>query len=504
MILTYHKVFPENLTHWWVSVDDFYRQMCEISYKKVVYLDEYDPHNPKHLVITFDGVYSNVAKYAAPILKKFNYPFELFIIGERLGKGNSFDISEPFARFANAEELKRMLKMGGRLQYHSWSHPDFEKIKTKKAIEKELTIPKELRKLDRGGFNWFAFPYGKFSKESIKLVKKYYKGAVTSIQGNDTDMYKLNRIEVASSTSFKKASIAVIIASYNYGNFLVEAIESVLRQTRLPDEILITDDCSSDNTQEIALDYVKRYPGLIRYNRNKKNLGIVKHFAKAVNKTHSDYIAFLGADNRFRSDYIEKTSMILDKNENVGIAYTDFALFGKRAPVIYGDFPKAWQGRILEGVYYIINFPNFSEKSKNLLKIRNFIHGSSMYKRKAYKDAGGYLNQSKYPEDHSLFLRIVKSGWGAVRVPEPVLEYRQHAKEQANIKYANAAMLNFYRSEYKRLGLEISHLRQELEKIKSSKTWKLLYLYKDPKNATLHYIKKICQKFQILFSKIVG
>ena len=91
MILMYHKIYPDSPTMWWVDVDNFYRQMCELKCRKVVSLDDYDPADPDHVVITFDGVYKNVLTFAAPILKDFGYPFELFVTSDYIGKDNSFD-----------------------------------------------------------------------------------------------------------------------------------------------------------------------------------------------------------------------------------------------------------------------------------------------------------------------------------------------------------------------------------------------------------------------------
>ena len=71
MILMYHKVFLESPTVWWVDADNFIGR-CELKYKTIVYLDDYDPDNPNHVVITFDGCYKNVLEYAVPILKKFS------------------------------------------------------------------------------------------------------------------------------------------------------------------------------------------------------------------------------------------------------------------------------------------------------------------------------------------------------------------------------------------------------------------------------------------------
>ena len=243
----------------------------------------------------------------------------------------------------------------------------------------------------------------------------------------------------------------------------------MLRQTRPADEILIADDCSTDNTREIAQDYVQRYPELIRYISNEHNMGIVGNFNKAVSLATSDYICFLGADNRFRSDYLKKTAEILDHEGTTGIAYTDFALFGQRAKLVYATFLEENRGPVKENSYYIINFPDFPEDGQELLEKGNFIHGSSLYRKHAFTEAGGYQEKTDMPEDYNLFLRMVKKGWRAKRVPHPVLEYRQHSKDQTNVRLATYVELNYYKSQVKikeeraaRLSVTIEELQRQV------------------------------------------
>ncbi|MNP03995.1 putative glycosyltransferase EpsE [compost metagenome] len=241
-----------------------------------------------------------------------------------------------------------------------------------------------------------------------------------------------------------------------------------MRQTFLPDEILITDDCSEDNTQEIALAYVDKYPDLIKFNRNTTNLGIVQNFNKAVSLTKSDYICFLGADNRFRSDYLERTSEILDLNPRVGIAYTDFALFGPRARIVYDSFYEEWKGSIKYNEFYIINFPEFDTNAIETIKEgKNFIHGSSMYRREAFEEVGGYLQESTVPEDFNLFSRMISKGWLAKRVNQPLLEYRQHSQNQANNKMISYAELAFYKDAYKKSNLLVEDKEKYIEWLES-------------------------------------
>jgi GT2 family glycosyltransferase len=467
-ILMYHKVDLESPTMWWVSVDRFYQQMLDLKSKQVVYLDDYNPENPNQVVITFDGIYQNILQYAAPILQTFNYPFELFITSNYIGINNTFDSVEPLAQFANLQELKLLVMMKGRLQWHTNSHIDLTADLKAVDILAELDIPENIRELDPLGYKWFAYPYGRFDQDVLLAVKDRFSGAVSCHQGNDSDIYCLNRLTVTNDSNFSKAKIAVIIASYNYGSFLVEAIESVLRQTRLPDEILISDDASSDNTYEIATFYHHKYPNLIKINRNEKNLGIVDHFNKAIRLTSAAYITILGADNRYRSDYLEKTAEILDASEDTAIAYTDFALFGQRAKLVYATFPEDRRGTIKLDKFFIINFPDFTEESRQqLIEIGNFIHGSSLFRREAFEQVGGYLQFSNLPEDYALFRRIIEAGWQAKRARLTLLEYRQHSRYQTNIQLGSFGELQFYKNLAKENQVKLEQSRSELQEIQS-------------------------------------
>src|SRR5687768_3893287 len=118
MILLYHKVALSAPTPWWVTADTFNRQMAALVAYDVEPLSSYDHSNPRHVVITFDGVYENVYFFALPILRKWGYPFELFITGNYLGGDNAFDTPEPRTRFCTIEQLETMTRYGGRVQWH--------------------------------------------------------------------------------------------------------------------------------------------------------------------------------------------------------------------------------------------------------------------------------------------------------------------------------------------------------------------------------------------------
>lgn len=448
MILTYHKVHPEAKTIWWVTPDSFYRQMSDLRSKKVVYLDDYDPADENQVVITFDGVYKEIWKYAVPILRHFGYPFELFVIGGTIGKDNSFDAVEPLTEFADIETLKKMVGAGGRLQWHSWSHARLAGTTDLNVFEKELAVPAELQELDSLGFKWYAYPHGERDSLYREQITSRFIGALACDDGNDADCYDLNRLTVYENTRLSKTTVSLIIPCYNYGHLAAEAIESALLQTYPPDEILFIDDASSDNSLEVA----RRYEPRIRVEANEKNLGVVENFRKAVSMTSGDYIVFLGADNRFRSDYVEESKTILDANPDVGVVYTHFALFGPRAAV-----EATHTGGVSHPVAPDIFIRKFPANPEADIREKNYVHGSSMYRRAAYNDAGGYV-KDYMPEDNSLFARMLDKGWIARLWDAPSLEYRHHSKEQIN-HLKSFEMENVY------LRREIGRLNQTITKL---------------------------------------
>lgn len=466
MILMYHKVYPESPTMWWVDADSFRRQMLELRGRKVVGLDQYDPSDPSHVVVTFDGVYQNVLEFAAPILAELGYPFELFVTGNYIGLGNDFDTPEPPAVFADASTLRRMVAMGGRLQWHGNAHLNLAEVRNRTAIEEELTVPESIRALDPQGFRWFGYPHGTFNETVLDCARQRFAGAVSCHQGNDRDRHCLNRITATNKTSLRLANVSVIVPCYNYGRFLVEAVESVLRQTLPPQEILISDDASTDDTPLVMDMLSRRYGTALRMHRNDMNIGIVEHFNQAISMTSGDYVCFLGADNRFRSDYLEHTVGLLDRHPEAAVAYTDFAMFGARAALIAAEFEKHYPVKLKGGSFHIVEFPEFTKETRDiLLGQRNFIHGSSLFRRTACDQVGGY-RRTNGPEDWFLFKRMIETGWSAVHCPLPLLEYRQHTRDQANIRVISELELKYYKEGYKQL-------YHEVQRIKGTVSWRI-------------------------------
>ena len=97
-------------------------------------------------------------------------------------------------------------------------------------------------------------------------------------------------------------SISVYITSFNKGKYLSQAITSVLNQSLYPEEIIIVDDGSSDDSREIISSFMNRYPELITAIYNKQNVGISKSRNIALKECRGDIVTFLDGDDIFYSN----------------------------------------------------------------------------------------------------------------------------------------------------------------------------------------------------------
>lgn len=113
-------------------------------------------------------------------------------------------------------------------------------------------------------------------------------------------------------------NIAVVITAYNYARYLDDCIQSVLTQSVKPDEIIVVDDESTDNTKEV----VEKYPVKYVWQKNK---GLAGARNTGISHVTSDFVMCLDADDMLRPDAIKEHLKIADKN---AIAQCGLTYFG--------------------------------------------------------------------------------------------------------------------------------------------------------------------------------
>ncbi len=113
------------------------------------------------------------------------------------------------------------------------------------------------------------------------------------------------------------ATISVVMPNYNHSHYLPVALDAILSSSRLPDEILVIDDCSQDDSCEVIGRYAAREPR-IRALANPRNLGVVSTMNRGLTLASGDYLAMLAADDCVEPNFFADAAAQLDLHARAG------------------------------------------------------------------------------------------------------------------------------------------------------------------------------------------
>jgi glycosyltransferase involved in cell wall biosynthesis len=108
--------------------------------------------------------------------------------------------------------------------------------------------------------------------------------------------------------------ISISMTTFNGGKYLPEQLQSILAQTRLPEEVVICDDCSTDDTVAILNDFRKLAPFEVKIVKNEKNIGPINNFSKSMELTSGDIIFLCDQDDFWFKNKIEVVEGFFNRN----------------------------------------------------------------------------------------------------------------------------------------------------------------------------------------------
>ncbi|MGC1106978.1 MAG: glycosyltransferase [Candidatus Acidiferrales bacterium] len=138
--------------------------------------------------------------------------------------------------------------------------------------------------------------------------------------------------------------LSVMMITYNHGRYLPEALDSALSQrVNFDYEIVVGEDCSTDGTREILMDYSRKYPGRIVTLLQDQNVGTMRNFEATLASCKGEYVAFLeGDDSWLSANKLQSQVDFLDANPNYAICCARARILNETsqsAPAIYPECP---------------------------------------------------------------------------------------------------------------------------------------------------------------------
>jgi hypothetical protein len=201
-------------------------------------------------------------------------------------------------------------------------------------------------------------------------------------------------------------TVSVIIPTYNRAKYIRDAIDSALKQTRPPDEILVIDDGSTDDTPQILAEYGAPVRVIRQRNRGRsaaRNVGL--------DEARGDAIMFLDSDDLLLPTNLEQCVQAMTANPRVGVVYTDALIVdanGQAVEVYTGAMPG----------------PRPSGMVLGELSRRCFLTVSSLARRTAVGKTR-FDQSMSYAEDYDFWRRLA-GHWEFQYVDAPLMCYRYH------------------------------------------------------------------------------
>ena len=224
------------------------------------------------------------------------------------------------------------------------------------------------------------------------------------------------------SNVIKSGLVSVVVASYNHAEYLEQRMDSLINQTYQEIEILVIDDCSTDNSVEVLRKYETH--SKVKLIIREKNSGWVAVSNQGVEISSGEFIIFANCDDSCAPEMIERLVELMHKNLSAGISYCRSYLINERGKLLGDDFigrENTFKIKCSNDV--LLKQKEMSHFLLNSCVIPNL--SAALFRKECYISAGGLTSVYRVCSDWDLFFRVVAL-YDVAYVAQPLNEFRQH------------------------------------------------------------------------------
>ncbi len=263
-------------------------------------------------------------------------------------------------------------------------------------------------------------------------------------------------------------NVSVVIPAYNSGKFLGQALESVFAQTYTDYEVIVIDDGSTDDTQEILEPHLSRIKYLYQ-----ENQGVAAARNKGIKIAQGKLIAFLDADDLFLPHKLQQQVALCLANPHVGMVISGWQLTNE-------------QSEIIKNVELWHDLPNLDLRT--WLYWKPVLPSATMIRRQWLEKVGGFPPETIPVEDVECFLQIIAQGCKAIWCKHIGTVYRQINRNSLcrnTLKRVKSLELLHQRF-FRQANLPVEIQKEENQVIYCNLVWSAWHLYQNG------YEKQMC------------
>ena len=231
----------------------------------------------------------------------------------------------------------------------------------------------------------------------------------------------------------RRMRMSVAMCTYNGADFLPAQLASIAEQTRPPDELIICDDASTDETRALLESFARSTPIPVSLCFSDQNTGSLKNFERAIGLCTGDVIALSDQDDVWRNDKLELIEQQFQQNEKTGLVFSDAEIVDENLNPLHR--------RIWDAVGFDAHKQKLlrSGRSLDVLITGWTVTGATMAFRSAYVKLALPVPTN---------IAMIHDGWIALTIAavadvafieQPLIKYRQHERQQIGVpQHANA------------------------------------------------------------------
>lgn len=238
-----------------------------------------------------------------------------------------------------------------------------------------------------------------------------------------------------------KHTLSVLVPNYNYAHYLERYIDEILEQSRPPDEVIVVDDASTDNSVEV-IRALARKDSRIRWFRNERNLGVVGSLNRALHEATGEYIYGGAPDDGVLPGAFEKSMRLLEQHPDAGLCFWYTLSLNHRTgstcenPIFLTKEPAYLSADDVAAAMDRIAIPGHAVDVPG---------NAAIWKRSEHLRTGAYRENLRWHADW-FALQVVALRCGACFIPEPLALTR--------IDYESFSRSGRYRWEQQKIVLE--------------------------------------------------
>lgn len=223
--------------------------------------------------------------------------------------------------------------------------------------------------------------------------------------------------------------VSVPVITYNSSAYIIEGLESIKAQTYKNIELIISDDCSTDNTVELCRDWLEKNKDCfvrVELITTDKNTGVAGNCNRSVKACRGEWIRGLSGDDKFLPNTIQGYVDFINSHPEANICFAKLKFFG-----IDPEMVKKCSDKYSLNLYPKLN-ASLKEQQKFILN-EMFIPGPGiMYKKKLWEEIGGFDEKYPFCEEDPFFNRILLTGYTIYFIDTELYQYNVRSDSLGN------------------------------------------------------------------------